>query len=744
MNAFNQVLGLVADFVLHPGFCLVVVWRLVLVVLGLAVLPLTLALFKGFSDRGYLFSRLIGLLLTSYTVWLASSLKLAPFSESVAVLSVVAAALVNYAIPGSLKRVREFFREKRRVVVAEEYLFLAAFLAWAFLRSVKPDIDGIEKFMNLGFVNAALRAEWMPPVDMWLSGRPVNYYYFGHFVTAFLVRLTKIQPEIAYNLMISTIFSLAFSLSCSIVSNLLRRVDPRGVKKAVAGGLLAAFLLACGASLHPFVFGVALPALKKAGLYSWEVQNYWYPQARSFIGHHPPTDDKTISEFPFYSFVIADLHGHVLDTPSSLASIGIGASLLLSSSAVQPGTRSIRPPLAEALSGIILGTTWMTNAWNYPVHLLVLSGAALVLALKRHGCGARALAEAGLASLTLLLVSRLAALPYDLHFENMTKGVYRVMANSPLRQLAILWGYQLFFAACFAIFFYITARDTLKREANRTVTGGTLLSRTPPSDIVALGMFAAGLCLVAIPEIIYVKDIYGREYHRANTMFKMGYQAFVFFALASGYASVRIAGALRSRARRLSGGLLFALVAAMPLTYGYWAIPGFYAPLPSPGQYRRLDGLAFLPSGDRAIVEWFRGNVSGRQVILEADGESYTRSGRISMATGLPTLLGWHAHEWIWRGSPAEPDARRRDVRTLYESRDMEETRELAEKYGIRYIVIGATERERFHDIREAKLESMGRLVLTHPDGSKIVEVRPIAAEAERRRAGDEKEETTP
>lgn len=707
------------EFLTTAPLRMAVLWWLSLVMLGFAFLPLTLAVFKGFHDGGYLFSRLLGLLLSSYTVWLLSSLGVAPFSEGVVFAVAGSAALIHYAVPGSFAGVRAFFREKRKVVLAEEYLFLFAFLAWTLLRSFKPDIEGIEKFMDFGLVNAVLRAEWMPPADMWFSGAPVNYYYFGHFVAAFLVRLTGTPPEIAYNLMIAALFAFSFALSFSIVFNMLLRTNLRSVKKAVAGGLLAALLLTLGANLHPFVYGTLLPALKSAGLYEGEVERYWYPGARSFIGSDSPPEDKPIHEFPAYAFVLADLHGHVLDTPTSLASLGIGVSMLLS----PPGTAGIRAPAVEALSGVLLGTTWMTNTWNYPIYLLVLCGAAFVRALKRHGLRFRALAETLLAAAALLAVSQAAALPFNLHFENMTKGVYRVMANSPLWQLGIVWGHQTFFAVCFGLFLL----RRIRANARRTRLLGIPEAALVPSDVAALAMFTAAFCLVAIPEIVYVKDIYIQKYHRANTMFKMAYQAALLFALASGYAAARVAGSSSfGPKRRAAVVLLFAAVAAMPLTYPYWSIPGFYGPLPEPGRYRGLDGLAFLPAADAEIVEWFRRNVEGNPVILEADGESYTRYGRISMATGLPTLLGWHAHEWIWRGSPDGPDERRDDVRTLYESDDGEAVRRLVERYGIRYIVVGALERERFPSLKERRLEAMGRVVLRTADGSKIVELAPF------------------
>lgn len=720
----NGLFHLIGSFFLHPDFLRALVWWLFLAGVGVLFLPLTLRLFAGFHDGGYLFARVLGLLLSAWLAWLASSLGIAPFGRTTVSGSLLLGCALNYALPSSRKNVRDFLQRKARTVVAEEYLFLLAFLAWAFVRSLKPDIDGLEKFMNLGFVNAVLRAEWMPPVDMWMAGESVNYYYFGHVATAFLCLLTRIPPEVAYNLMIATLFALAFSLSYSVVSCLLRRVAPQSAKKAVAGGLLAALLLAAGGNLQPFVYGAVRPALQRAGVLEGEPTSYWYAQARSFIGHHPPTGDKGIHEFPFYSFVIADLHGHVLDVPASLTATGLGAALLLSlSQSTAYGTSPIRVPCREVVAGVLLGVTWMTNGWNYPIYLFVLAGAACVFGLQRHGFTWRTLAETLFAAVVLLVVSQIAALPYTLNFRNMTRGVHRVMATSPLWQLAILWGYQLFFAACFALFCVLGARRLLRERDESAGRLHALLDQTPPSDIVALGMFAAAVCLVLIPEIVYVKDIYGTEYHRANTMFKLTFQAFIFFALGSGYAAARIAGALARPWRRAAAWLVFLSVAAMPMTYAYWAVPGFYGQILTSGSYQGLDGIAFLSPDDREIVRWLNENVRAQTPILEADGNSYTQYGRISMATGLPTPLGWHAHEWLWRGSPDGPNERSRDVGTLYESDDMDATLCLLRQYGIRYVVLGALEREKFTNIKEAKFEELGGVVADFPGGSKIVEI---------------------
>ena len=106
---------------------------------------------------------------------------------------------------------------------------------------------------------------------------------------------------------------------------------------------------------------------------------------------------------------------------------------------------------------------------------------------------------------------------------------------------------------------------------------------------------------------------------------------------------------------------------------------------------------------DAAVVAWLKENVEGTPVVLEAWGPSYSFYQRISAMTGLPTVMGWQTHEWLWRSEasgafPAVVNMRRRDVIEIYFSTDEARVRELIEKYDIEYIYIGASERRALSD----------------------------------------------
>ena len=687
-------------------------WWGAIVLLGLIAAPLTRVFMGSLSDHGYPFARVTGWLLPALGVFLASILRVLPFTRQTILLSVAALAILSLAAAFATAR-REGLRScfpSLSAILTTEYLFLICLAGWAFVRSFRPDIEGLEKFMDFGFVNAALRAEWMPPVDMWLAGEPINYYYFGHYLTAFMIRLTGVPPEVGYNLMIATLFALAFTLAFSLGANLAARFLSDRPRLATIAGLLAGCLLALGGNLHGFIFGDLLPVLKERGYVSLELKPYHYPDATRFIGYYPKeTDDRTIHEFPSYSFVVSDLHGHVLDIPVVLTAIACCLAAVLARRR-RPGDSSARAPAiepAEWLLAPLLSVIWMTNSWDFPIVAGVATGSMLLARLAVRPT-ARSAIDGLAAAMIVVLCSVLLSVPFTLHFVNITQGIHAVMSRSPLWQLAVLWGYQGFFVVSLLIFLAVRSVAIL-RERDTPGRIPALLTRHEPEDLFILGLAAAGALLVLLPELIYVKDIYGTTYHRSNTMFKLTYHAFMLLAIVSAYTAVRVPAHFHGW-KGLAAGLVVACVAILPMTYPWKAMNGFYA-RPTPANYKRLDGLAFLPADERDAIRRLNDTVRGNPVVLESDGDSYTLFGRISMATGLPTLLGWFAHEWLWRGSPDIPQKRSADVRSVYEATTPNAARRILDAYGVTHIVLGERERSRFPRMKESVVRSLGETI---------------------------------
>jgi uncharacterized membrane protein len=97
---------------------------------------------------------------------------------------------------------------------------------------------------------------------------------------------------------------------------------------------------------------------------------------------------------------------------------------------------------------------------------------------------------------------------------------------------------------------------------------------------------------------------------------------------------------------------------------------------------------------DKQAIDWILANVEGRPTILEATVDIYHWGSRISINTGLPTVLGWDWHEkqqrWPYR---QEVDARRRDVELAYSTTSETELLEMLDRYGVDLIYVGGLER---------------------------------------------------
>ena len=113
---------------------------------------------------------------------------------------------------------------------------------------------------------------------------------------------------------------------------------------------------------------------------------------------------------------------------------------------------------------------------------------------------------------------------------------------------------------------------------------------------------------------------------------------------------------------------------------------------------RTLDGLAYIDTshpGDAAAVAWLR-TLPGNITIVEAESGDYTYYSRISSFTGIPTIIGWPFHEFMWRGDTSGwYGIRMNDVRSIYENPD--KTVALMKKYNATLLYVGDSERSRYH-----------------------------------------------
>jgi hypothetical protein len=201
------------------------VWWLVVVGLGLLAWPLTFLLFHKLPDRGYALSKSLGLLLISYFVWINSSLSLLGNTFVTALIALLLLGGVSLWVAlNHRSAVAQFWRQHRLPILTAEIIFSLVYLFFIYLRVRNPDLWqpwlGGEKMLEIGFLNAIVKSANMPPYDPFFAGGIINYYYYGLFLAGVLIKLTGIQPAIAFNLAVPTLATLTATNVFSLAGNL--------------------------------------------------------------------------------------------------------------------------------------------------------------------------------------------------------------------------------------------------------------------------------------------------------------------------------------------------------------------------------------------------------------------------------------------------------------------------------------------------------------------------------------------
>jgi YYY domain-containing protein len=714
-------------------------WWLWLVLIGLAFLPLVAKIFGSFFDKGYFFAKTIGLILLTLSLWMFSFFKIIPFYREIVYIWLGIAAIIVYFGFKGTDTVKNIMKNGNlgKILVYEEGLFLLCLIFFTFVRGQNPDINGTEKFMDLAFINNLMRTKFMPAIDMWFGGQIANYYYYGHYVFAFLTKLSGINTSITYNLSLATIFSFGFCLSFAIAANLMFILGKRKVFGIILAGLISASLLSMGGNLHTLIYAHLLPYAKSIGLYQGEVRPYFYADPRSYIGNYPPTNDKLITEYPAYSYILGDLHAQIIDVIFVLTFIALLLAFLSRArDQLKLNSGTEKPfyyiPLDNLLMIVTLPVLWMTNAWDYPIYITVMLIVFWAVNSIKYNFEDRAFLMTLINGAKILLISLLLLIPFLYRFINPTQGVHftnigHLLAPLYWFQMFVVWGYQFFFAILFMIYLFHTepkyqlalaSTKSKKKQATPPPAPQKLRDRFKQRfiNLATADLFIFILCICAMglvlaSELVYQKDISGSDFYRANTVWKVTLQAFVMFDIVVGYIMVRVFTKKRSQMKQILLGGSFGLIWLIVMLYAFYGIGQPYNNL---RQYKSIDGTAYMQTrypDDYKAIQWLNKNIKDQPLVLEANGDSYSDYTRISVSTGLPTILGWYVHEWYWRGNNNAISERVTDIATIYESPDINATRNVISKYNVRYIVIGKLERDKFASLKEAKLLNLGTVV---------------------------------
>ena len=563
----------------------VLAWLLLVELIYLAALPLAYFVFRPLPDRGIILARILGILGVAYVVWVLASIGWMSFSRaSILVAILVIAALSAVVLKTKWMEFAGYLRANWRLLAIAEVLFLVAFLAFVAIRAANPDLwhpfRGGEKPMDFAYLNAVLRSTYMPPYDPWFAGGYLNYYYWGQFIVATLIKGTGIVPSVAYNLAVPLLFALTVTGAYSIVYNVaagmgrVRELVPspfmgegqgegeryplpltpsrkgrqnfgaphpeerettpspftgegwgegenRGVAWGpVAAGLLAGLFVAVMGNLDGLVQLVEgawkdvvrgdgfpafdfwrssrmLPAMEDV---TPSALTFWLPdKLHPDIGFH-------ITEFPYFSFLFADLHAHMIVIPFSVLAVGLGLSLLVGIARAGRGWWLV---ITTITLGVAVGSLWGINSWDYPSYMLL---GLLMIGIGVYLRPGSSRERAGLFLATGLgmgLVSFLAFLPFHNSYDPSATGIEVSKWQTPIHNYLGIHGLFLFLSMSFLVYI---SRTQLRNAGGQLLDqglGGVGLSRLwdapasfpPRSERI---VWAVGLGVPGVLVVVYM------------------------------------------------------------------------------------------------------------------------------------------------------------------------------------------------------------------------------------------------
>lgn len=798
----------------------VMAWLVMVEILGLLAFPIAFIAFRALTDRGYIFAKALGLLIPAWGAWMLASFHAAPFSRASIVLVVAVIALVGVVIVWRRAReMRAFIRANRSVIWVEEILFLLFFALFLAIRFGNPDLwhpnFGGEKPMDFAYLNAIVKSTWFPPYDPWFAGGYMVYYYFGQLITATLLRLSGIVPEVAYNLALPMYFALTAMGAFSVVFNLVCRpypnppltkgtegegfeiaasqsVDPAPHRKrlfiAMALGLLGAVFVALignfgelwlildtfakiGSGVKIDIPGVGFSVDLLVGIFDvlakrqpFDVPTgWWYWNATRAI-------PDTINEFPFFTFIYADLHAHLISLPFTLVVMGFAVNFVLRDTDDPARFPFLsRLPIAPMdlieiiVAALALGALRAINfADFFPTYVLLILCALAIGEYGRRqridlsGLFAVAIRFGSIFMLTSILyqpfISHFATayLSTDLWTDKRTQlteyltvhGIFffavatfliaqNFMAKADrgfirfvrlaFKRLALLdhvFGLQRALAkppTAYQDFTTIIIGGTVVVEVMLLIAGwwvfalvvpflalaGLLVLRPsldPGRRFISL-LIATGLSLTLLVELVTYKGDIGRM----NTVFKFYLQVWVFFGIA---AAIGI-GYIASRIPKWWWGF-FGVLVFMGMLYPVFATRAKVNDRFVAGSPPGLNGMDYMAEAvyhdrdkelplkyDHDAIVWLRENIEGSPVIMEGNAPLYHWGSRVSIYTGLPTVIGWDWHQKQQRSiiDGSIIDRRLDAVRDIYNTRDLNQALGNLKRFNVQYVYIGDMER---------------------------------------------------
>jgi len=398
--------------------------------IGLAAFPIVARAFPILADRGWAISKPIGMLFIATAVWLLSYTKLVPNDPlSWWVVLVVLALVSVWFLRTDLPQLRRAVVRRWRIIVAVEIVFILFFVMFLSMRAFDPAASGTEKPMDLMMLTAVMTAEHAPPEDLWLAGEPIAYYYFGYWIYGGVNSMAGSLASIAFNVGMALVAGLGASVAFSLAVTFVRR-DGGSLKPSLIAGGVSASLLLLVSNLSGLWTLLDITKIAPIWLLDWYHGNgyeridrvaswrpddhWWWWNSSRIINTFDDAGngvDFTITEFPFFSFLLGDFHPHLMSIPFVLTGLTVLTSLFLMHKAISFKILRKNVP-AAVITALVIGASGFINFWDVGLLLLLSMGLVVAGWVSLRKPGLKSILLAGVPMMFLWVIGILVYSPF--------------------------------------------------------------------------------------------------------------------------------------------------------------------------------------------------------------------------------------------------------------------------------------------------------------------------------------------
>ncbi len=604
-------------------------------------------------------------------------------------------------------------------------ILMISHLLFISIRGFNGDLIGTEKLMDQMMLSSTYFSNNGIVPDLWFSGHENPYYYFGYWIYGGIIRLTGTNLMFAYNLSLSTTFSFSLIVSWAISLKLLKKVNLSRHKLYLISTLGPLYLLFFTnfyilvelLSRIPLIGKILTNMVNIKGLGSYDPNFLFGSGWRStrVIDYlvRGQSLDYTIQEYPSFSFILGDLHPHMISIPFFLITTYLIISITSCIRDYYPSSRI----MIFFIIGLLIPIMGFINIWDLPFFIFLFLICYLLSYLKNKNKNyIYELSSFLLGFIISILIlndyyfntlggqTELPFIATNLYSTNIIHLI--IVLGLPLIIIYISIFNQINFKDIniLKIIIYslivstliFSARSILSlSEMNQDIYINYLLSflstlilvvpiyiilkaKLYVKDFMFYSIVLTILSILLIVEHVHLIDLFG---NRMNTIFKSYYQVWV---LASIVFPVFIARYFPNKTF-----LLFLILPLISIS-SVQNISTFLDNTNNLSKEYSIDTSVEIERrypGSNKTIEWIKLNANPNDVIFSGVGDDYQLSSFFSIYTGRQTPIGWPGHENQWRGNKLEISERKIDLTKLFDSKNINEIDEIIKKYDISYII---------------------------------------------------------